>query len=151
VPTAALGTVLAGLLIAFVAQGRMQERRHLEQLTAEIARLEPLARQVAEAEKAAEHAAAQIQLLDGFRRRTQSDLDVLAELTKLLAPPAWLSALDLTRDNVSLAGETEQAALLLRTLDNSKLFQNSEFTLPIARSGGLEIFRIRAQREGAPK
>ena len=151
VPTAALGTVLAGLLIAFVAQGRMQERRHLEQLTAEIARLEPLASQVAEAEKAAGHSAAQIQLLDGFRRRTQSDLDVLAELTKLLAPPAWLSALDLTRDNVSLAGETEQAALLLRTLDNSKLFQNSEFTLPIARSGGLEIFRIRAQREGAPK
>lgn len=150
-PSAALATVLAGLLIAFVAQGRIEERRHLEQLTAEIARLEPLARKVAEAEKAAGHAASQVQLLDNFRRRTPADLDVLGELTKLLAPPAWLSALDVTRDHVILAGETEQAALLLRTLDNSKLFQNSEFTLPIARSGGLEIFRIRAQREGAPK
>jgi Tfp pilus assembly protein PilN len=151
VPTAALAVALAGLLIAMVAQGKIQERRHLEQLQAEIARLEPLAGKVNEAEQAAVRAQARIRMLDSFRRRTPADLEVLAELTKMLAAPAWLSALDVTREGVNLSGETEQAALLLRTLDNSKLFQNSEFTLPIARSGGLEIFRIRAQREGAPK
>ncbi len=129
-------------------QGKLEERRYLENLQAEIAKLEPRAAKAVGAEQAVEAARARIQMLDDFRRRTQADLDLVQELTRLLAPPGWLNSLEMTRDSASLSGETEQAATLLRTLDNSALLRNSEFTMPIARARGIGMFRIRAQREG---
>jgi len=49
---------------------------------------------------------------------------------------------------VNLTGETDQAAPLLRVLDNSTRLANSEFTMPIGRVTTGEVFRIRSQREG---
>jgi len=149
IPTAALAITLLALGAAVVVQGKLEERRYLENLQREIAKLEPRAAKAAGAEQATEATRARVQLLDDFRSRTQADLDLLQELTKLLPPPGWLSALEITRDSVSLSGEAEQAATLLKTLDNSALLRNSEFTMPIARTRGAEIFRIRAQQEGA--
>ena len=57
-------------------------------------------------------------------------MDVLAEMTRILAPPAWLNFLEITRTQVTLAGETAQAAPLLQTIDASPLFQGSEFVIP---------------------
>ena len=65
-----------------------------------------------------------------------------------MPPPGWVNSLELTRDQVVLQGEAEQAAALLKTIDGSPLFQNSEFTMPLARTGNGEAFRIRAAREG---
>jgi hypothetical protein len=147
VPTAALATVLVGLVAALAAQARLQERRHLEAVQAEIAKLEPRASRVAAAESDTGKLRARIRLLDAFRQRTASDLDSIKEITGLLAPPAWLSSLELTRDSLSLAGEIEQAAPLLKTLDGSPRFRGSEFTVPILRTAKVEVFRIRASRE----
>jgi hypothetical protein len=36
----------------------------------------------------------------------------------------------------------------LKLIDGSPLFQNSEFTIPLARTGKNEVFRVRAGREG---
>jgi glutaredoxin-related protein len=72
-------------------------------------------------------------------------LDVLS---KLIEPPAWLQSLEMDRDTVTLAGEIEQAAPLLKLLDNSPYFQNSEFAGTIGRAGKSETFRIRTAREG---
>lgn len=149
VPTAALASMLLLLVAALIAQARIQERRHLEALEAEIRRLEPRAAQVAALARTAEQLRARVLLLDEFRRRTHKDLDTIHELTRLLEPPAWLNALELTRDSATLSGEAEQAAALLKTLDASPYFRNSEFVIPIARSGSMELFRIRAAREGA--
>lgn len=148
VPTAALLIVLSALGIALAAVRPLEDRRYLAALRAEIARLEPQARKAAELDAAIETERARARLLDEFRRRTKRDLDVLAELTRLLAPPAWLNQLEVTRDSVSLAGDAEQAAGLLRVLDESPMFRNSEFTMPIARVGQVETFRIRCLREG---
>jgi hypothetical protein len=52
------------------------------------------------------------------------------------------------RDTVALAGEIEQAAPLLKLLDNSPYFRDSEFTGPTGRAGKSETFRIRTAREG---
>ena len=87
-------------------------------------------------------------MLDSFRGRTRADLDALDALSKLIEPPAWLQSLEMDRDSVALAGEIEQAAPLLKLLDNSPYFRNSEFTGPIGRSGKTESFRIRTAREG---
>jgi hypothetical protein len=88
-----------------------------------------------------------IQLLDAMRQRTPEDLDTLLELTRILAPPGWVMSLDLTRQNVAVTGEAPQADSLLQTLDASPRFKDSQHLMPVARSQGLDQFRIRAVRE----
>lgn len=151
IPTLALAGVLVLVVSALALEGTLENRRYMERLQAEIARLEPQAKQLARMEAEAEAARARTLLLDGFRKRTAADLAVLDELTKLIPPPAWLSSLELTRTGVSLSGEAEQAAGLLKTLDASPLFQNSEFAMGITRAGAAEVFRIRAQREAGAR
>lgn len=150
-PTAVLAAILAGLLTTLALQARFQERSHLKAVQAEIEKFERRASRVAAAETEAGKLRERVRLLDEFRRRTAADLDAIKELTDLLAPPAWLNSLELTRDALSLAGEIEQAAPLLKTLDESPRFRASEFTVPILRTGKAEVFRIRAAREEAAR
>lgn len=151
IPTAALASLLLVLGVALAAISPLEDRRYLAALDGEIAELEPQARKAAALERSIETARARVRLLDDFRRRSKADLDVLGELTRLLAPPSWLSMVEIARDSVTLAGEAEQAAGLLKVIDESPFFRNSEFTMPMARVGRNESFRIRAAREGAPQ
>jgi len=151
VPTAALTLLLVVAVGVWAAVSPIQGRRYLAALQSEIARLEPAAGRAAELDRAIAAARARARLLDDFRRRSKADLDALQELTKLLAPPIWLSTLELAPNSVNLAGEAEQASPLLKLLDSSPLFRDSEFTVPLARSGTNEIFRIRGSREGVPQ
>ncbi len=150
-PTLALAGLLTALAFAAAIQGAYQERRHVARVEAEIRRLEPVAKRAASIDREVAALRARTQLLDGIRRRSTADLDALNELTRLLAPPVWLNGLELQRASANLSGYAEQAAGLLKLLDSSPLFQNSEFTMPMTRSGKLEEFRIRTQREGAPR
>ena len=68
-------------------------------------------------------------------RRPQADLDVLNELTRLLPPPVWTTSIEIYPDSVVITGEADQAAPLLKVLDSSPLFQNSEFALSVTRNG----------------
>ena len=68
-------------------------------------------------------------------------------MTRILPPPAWLNLLEITRTQVTLAGETPQAAPLLQAIDASPLFQGSEFVIPPSRIANAEAFRIRTNRE----
>jgi hypothetical protein len=147
-PTAVLASAVVILGAVLATQSLLENRRQLAAVEAEIARLEPLATRTMAADRAINRTRARAILLDSIRRRGKSDLDVLGELTRLLPPPAWVNSLEITRDNVTLAGEIEQAAALLKTLDESRLFRNSEFTSPIARTGTNEVFRVRTVREG---
>jgi hypothetical protein len=49
---------------------------------------------------------------------------------------------------VVLAGEADQAAPLLKLLDSSPLFQNSEFALAVTHNAQNEQFRIKTLRRG---
>jgi hypothetical protein len=69
-------------------------------------------------------------------------------LTKLLEPPAYLTSVELSRDSATLAGQAEQAAPLLKLLDDSSMFTGSKFTMQLARNGKFEVFRIRCDRKG---
>ncbi len=147
IPSAVLGAVvllLAGALAAFPG---FEDRRYLNSLQSEIAKIEPRAARAATLDRDAENARKRTVLLDEFRRRTKSDLDVLGEMTRILPPPTWLSQLEITRAQVVVAGETDQAAPLLRVIDASPLFQASEFAMPPIRSATGEMFRIRTTRE----
>jgi Tfp pilus assembly protein PilN len=88
-------------------------------------------------------AKARIDLLDHFRARTKDDVDIINELTRLLPPPVWITSLEIHPDHVMISGEADQAAPLLKALDSSPLFRNSEFGMAVARNGPNENFRIK--------
>jgi hypothetical protein len=151
VPTAVLAFLLVLALAALASISPIEDRKYLAALEGEVARLEPQARKADALGRAIDQTRARSRLLDDFRLRSKADLDALAELTKLLQPPAWVNALEMNRGAVILNGQVEQAAPLLKLIDGSSLFEGSEFTVPIARYGKNEVFRIRAARKGAPK
>lgn len=151
VPTIILAVLLAGMAGALAAHSRYEQERYLQTLQQEIRKLEPAARRVERIDREVTRSRARTQLLDDFRRRSKADMDVLNELTRLLPPPTWINALEIRRDGIQIQGETEQAAALIKILDASPLFDNSEFTMPYSRGGVGEIFGIRAKREGAAK
>jgi hypothetical protein len=147
VPTAVLAVVLAGLCAAILLHKPYDEKVYREALEAELRATEPLSSRVGNLDKNIEKTQKRVAALDEFRKRTRADLDLVLELTGTFAPPAYLSQLDVTRDNVTLTGETEQAAPLLRVLDGSPRLVGSEFITPIGRLAASEVFRIRSQRE----
>jgi hypothetical protein len=148
-PSAVLGVLLALLLVSMVMFPRVENGRYLETLNAEITKLQPQASRALEIDREVETDRARTVLLDSLRRHSKQDMDVLAEFTRLLAPPAWLNALDLTREQVIVTGQTDQAAPLLKLIDESPLFEGSEFIMPPTRSPSGETFRVRSKRSEA--
>ncbi len=139
--------VLAAL-ICFVAIPAISEHRYLNSLNDEIRTLEPGALRAQALDKSITANLAKISSLDDFRRRTQADLEVLNELTRLLQPPVWTNSIEIYTDSVTISGEADQAAPLLKLLDSSPLFQNSEFAVTVNHSGTVDQFRIKTMRRG---
>jgi hypothetical protein len=75
------------------------------------------------------------------------DIDVVGEMTRILPPPIWLNGLEITRSQVTVSGETEQAAPLLKQIDASPFFESSEFSMQPMRLASGEAFRVRTMRE----
>jgi Tfp pilus assembly protein PilN len=148
VSTAVLGSLVLLLLVAVLAYPSYSEHHYLDLLQAQIRVLDPLARKAADVDRETANARNRAQTLDNFRQQTRQDLDAMNELTRLLAPPAWLNSLQLTRTSVNITGETDQAATLIKLLDGSRQFQGSSFSLPLQKSGGGEVFSIRSSRKG---
>ena len=147
IPTVILTLALILLGVALSMHTTYENRRLIAALEEKTKKLQPTAAKVAVFDKATLKAKDRVKLLDEFRTRSKSDLDSILEMTRVLAPPIWLNYLELTRANVTVGGEADQAAGLLRVIDNSPYFQNSEFTMPISRIQTTEVFRIRSQRE----
>jgi Tfp pilus assembly protein PilN len=141
---AALAVVAA--LVSFVAIPAASRNAYLKALNDEIHRLQPAALRAQALDKAIAANRQKIASLDDFHRRAQADLDVLNELTRLLPPPVWTNSVEIYTDSVVISGEADQAAPLLKVLDSSPLFQNSEFALSVTRNGANEQFRIRSMR-----
>jgi len=151
VPTIVLGVILALLTGALLLRQAWMDHRYSGLLASEMARLEPRAKQVAILDKQIAEASERMQLLDGYRKQTKANLDIVLELTQTLPPPAWIMSLQIDPKQVVIGGESEQADTLLKKLDASSRLIGSEFTMPLARTSSGEIFRIKANREGAAK
>jgi general secretion pathway protein L len=148
VPAIALASIALLLLTAVLAYPKYATGQYRELLRAEIHKLEPQARKAVDLDRKIAIARNRAQTLDTFRARTKEDLDGLSEVTKLLAPPTWLTSLQLARDSLTISGESEQAAALLKVMDSSRQFRGSAFTIPIARGQNGDLFSIRAARQG---
>lgn len=147
IPVGALGAVVLLLAGAVAAFPGFENGRYQRSLTAEIARVTPAANRSVALDRQIETTRRRILLLDEIRSRSKADLDVLGEVTRLLPPPDWANLLEITRVQVTIAGEAPQAAPLLQVLDASPLLEGSEFASPPARAAGGEVFRIRTRRE----
>lgn len=143
--------VAAGLALmaaaALAAYPAFEDRRYLRSLNAEIAKIKPQAATAAKLDKDIEAARQRTILLDQIRKRSKMDIDVVGEMTRILPPPIWLNTLEITRAQVTVAGETEQAAPLLKQIDASPFFEASEFSMQPMRTQTGEAFRIRSNRE----
>ena len=151
VPTAVLAFLLVVVLAGLASIAPIEDRKYLAGLEREIARIEPQARKAGALDRDIEQARARAILLNGFRQRSKADLDALADLTKVLQSPAWVTSLEMNRNSAVLSGQAEQAAPLLKVIDGLPQFQGSEFTVPLARAGKNEIYRIRALRKGSTR
>lgn len=145
IPTAIVAALLLIALGASLAWPSYDRSRYLKQLDAAIARLQPQAARETALDRRIQHTRSQARLLDDFRSRTRADLAALSELSRLLPPPVWAHTVELSRDAVLINGEAEQAAPLLKVLDASPLFHNSEFN-GISKQQSAEVFRLRTQR-----
>lgn len=148
VPAIAFATMALLLLGAVLAYPKYADRQYLALLRAEIHKLEPQARKAVDLDRKIAIARNRAQTLDTFRARTREDLEAMSEVTKLLASPTWLTSLQMSRDSLTVSGETEQAAALLKVMDSSRQFHGSAFVIPIARGQNAELFTIRGTRQG---
>ena len=149
VPTTALAALVLLAAGATAALPSFENRRYLRELEAEIVKVQPAAARAGAIDREIDLTRKRTVLLDAFRARTKADMDVLAEMTKLLAPPVWLSSLELNGQQVAVTGEADQAAPLLKAIDASPQFESSEFASPPVRSAAGESFRIRTTREAS--
>jgi Tfp pilus assembly protein PilN len=149
VPSTALGALVLLAAGATTALPGFENRRYMRELETEIAKVQPAAARAAAIDRDIDLTRKRTLLLDTFRARSKADMDVLAEMTRLLASPAWLTSLDLNGQQVVVTGETDQAAVLLKAIDASPQFEASEFVSPPQRTANGEIFRIRTTREAS--
>jgi hypothetical protein len=129
-----------------VAFPSFENGRYLQTLNQEIAKVQPSAMRVGAIDQQVEDAQKKMALLEDLRASSKRDMDVLAELTLRLAPPTWLNALDIGPEIITVAGETPEAPPLLKLLDESPLFEGSEFIGAPSRRDSGESFRIRMRR-----
>ena len=89
---------------------------------------------------------ARARLIEQYRGQTRYDLDTLNELTRLVEPPAWTNNIDMARDTVHISGEAPQATTLVKILDSSPFFKNSNLDNFTRTPAGMDNFQIRANR-----
>jgi len=147
IPTAILAGLALVAVIAMIAWPKFDDRRYMRTLDAEIARIGPAAARAAALDRETERLRARTALIDEYRGRTRADLDALNDLTRLVEPPAWTTSIELTGDTARIIGEAPQAAPLLKILDSSPLFHNSQMDMDQHAQGGAgETFQIHTTR-----
>lgn len=147
VPTCVLATLLVLAVAVLAGLSTITDRYNRWTLQAEIQMIGPLARESADLDRKIASLHRRAHAIDTFRVRSKDDLDALSELTQLLRSPTWLRSFRLTRQSLQLSGEAEQAATLLKIVDDSIQFSGSEFSVPVTRAGTLEGFSVRAKRK----
>ncbi len=147
IPTAVAGGLVLMAAAALAAYPSFEDGRYLRSLNGEIAKITPQAMAAAKLDRDIETSRRRANLLDDVRKRSKADIDILGEMTKILPPPIWLNTLEINRKQVTVAGETDQAAPLLKQIDASPFFEASEFTMQPMRTPTGESFRIRSNRE----
>jgi Tfp pilus assembly protein PilN len=149
IPTAILAALLLATGVAWLVYLGWRDQRYLDELHGEIAKVQPSANRADALDRLTAEHRARVALLDQYRNRTQADIEILAELSRIIPPAVWTPNVDITAETVTISGEADQAAPLLKILDSSPYFRSSEFPTGVMRAGGQnggEGFRIKTYR-----
>jgi Tfp pilus assembly protein PilN len=147
VPTMVLASIAVLLTAGIWAYSAYADRQYLAHLNTLIEGVSARAQRAGQLDRQFDEAQARVKILDRYREQTRSDLDALNELTRLIAPPAWTSVVDLDRDKVTVSGEAQQAATLPQIISASPLFQGAKLDMANPIPGGVgESFQIQAAR-----
>lgn len=149
-PTAVLAALLILGAIVYRVQLSIEQRNYLGQIRGLIAKAQPNALQVQALERETATATGRIAQIDSFRNQSRSDLEAINELSRVLASPAYLTTLDLSRSAIVISGQASSAAGLLKQIDSSTQFRNSAFIGDIAAGPDGESFRLKAERRVEP-
>jgi len=147
-PTIVLASLILLVAVGLFVYNAIAQRRYLETLESQIRELTPKANRAARLDRQILDARQRMDAIDNFRLRSREDMDALNDTTRVLAPPSFLTGMNLSRQSVEMSGHADQAAGFLKLLDGTGRFQNSEFIMPIQRDATGENFAIRAQRKG---
>ena len=90
-------------------------------------------------------------MLDDFRAQPKADMDVLAELTRILAPPTWVTLMQLSAKQViGRRGDAGSRAAALGARFVRVCSKARSFKPRPAPSRRREQFRIKTNREESP-
>lgn len=148
VPTIVLMVLLMLLGAAFAFYQDYENQKLLTKLDAEIARQQPRLSNVRLLDTQAAASQKQLDFLATYSRSPQQDLDSFRELTRIMPMNSYVGRMEITPNEVNFGGEIDQSMELLKMLDSSLYFKESEFLAAPSRSDkGKEIFQIRTKRE----
>lgn len=142
--------VLLGL--AYLVNGAIRERQALADLAAKLHQVQTEAAKVEQLKGELGTLAGQIATLQAIDREDTRKLDVLRELFQILPKGVILTLFAVEKREVRIGGTIPGSASdLISILEQSPLFENAQFTSPVAQRGteGQE-FQIKALLETRP-
>jgi Tfp pilus assembly protein PilN len=141
-----LAITLAVGLAALLHPG-YRASRQLAKTNRRIEALTPQVRAVEGVQRELERKRKLLASIEALEANALRPLPVIRELTDLVPPDAWLTALSLDAKGVELTGQAGAASALIPLLENSSRLERVEFSSPVTRGRDKEQFRIKAAWE----
>ncbi|MBU1053891.1 MAG: pilus assembly protein PilM [Proteobacteria bacterium] len=145
--------VIIILLCALAARKISSERILLKTIEKEISDKKPDIMQIEKMSSDLAIADKKINFLKRIKKGKSIELDMLAELSKILPENVWLSGLKYTKkinskdrdgSEVIMSGFAKSYSNLIPVIEDSKYFENAKFVKPITKSIFGEAFEIKA-------
>ncbi len=142
----AVAGACAALAIAAVALPFVRQSQAADAVEQRIAALQP---SVTQAEALRQKLAAQAAGSDAIQREQAlvgEPLEAIAALTQILPDDTFLTALGLQKRQLTIEGQSANAARLIGSLSTDPVIRNAAFAAPVTRSdSGADLFSIKAE------
>ena len=141
--------LIVALGLAYAVSYAIGERRALADLTATVKRVQAEAATVEQLKEGVTKLGAQAAALEKIDREEVRKLDVLRELVQILPKGVTLTLFNVEGREVRIGGSiTGSASDLISILEESPVFENAQFTSPVARRDAeTQEFQIKALLE----
>jgi Tfp pilus assembly PilM family ATPase/Tfp pilus assembly protein PilN len=141
--------LIAALGLAYGVSEAVRERRALAELAAKVNQLQTEAAKVEQLKGEVAALGSQIAAIGKIDRQEVRKLDVVRELVQILPKGVTLTLFSVEGRDVRIGGSiTGSASDLISILEQSAVFENVQFTSPVASRGDSQDFQIRAFLEG---
>jgi Tfp pilus assembly protein PilN len=148
-PTAILLAALALLFVGLLVRPVIQDASYVGSMQKEIERLSQVVGQVNAARQETADLHSRLTVLRQLELRTERDLRILSELSRIVPETAWVSDLEINDGGVRITGEAAEAAPMLGVLDQSANLTGAAFATSLTRIDEGERFQIVAKRRAA--